>query len=260
MAYNITMALTLLYTIASVVIVSLVSLVGVITLLWNDKRLHKLLLILVSVSAGTLLGDSFLHLLPETVEAQGFTPLLSLLLLAGILVFFILEKGIHAHHYDVPSSQPVLHKPQKHHLGSLILLGDGLHNFMDGLAIAAAYLVNVPVGVATTIAVVLHEIPQEIADFGVLLYAGFSKKKALFYNFLSALTAVAGAIVGLILGSKVESSALYILPFTAGGFLYIACSSLIPELHKECGWKESIWQVMAFVAGIAIMVLLLLLE
>ena len=254
------MVLTSLYTIASVAIVSLVSLVGIITLLWGEKRLHKVLLILVGLSAGTLLGDTFLHLLPETVETQGFTPLVSLLLLVGILVFFILEKGIHAHHYDVPSSQPLVHKPQKHHLGSLILLGDGLHNFTDGLAIAAAYLISVPVGVATTLAVVLHEIPQEIADFGVLVYAGFSKGKALFYNFLSALTAVAGAVVGLLVGKSVESSALYILPFTAGGFVYVACSSLIPELHKECGWKESFWQIIAFVAGIGMMVILLLLE
>ena len=253
------MFLTSLYTLLSVVVVSLVSLVGVVTLLWSEKKIHKVLLVLVGLSAGTLLGDAFLHLLPETVQTQGFTLVVSLLVLTGILIFFILEKSIHAHHYDVPSSKHA-HKPKKHHLGSLILFGDGLHNFMDGLAIAAAYLISVPVGVATTLAVVLHEIPQEIADFGVLLYAGYSKGKALFYNFLSALTAIAGAIVGLVLGRSIESSALYILPFTAGGFVYIACSSLIPELHKECGWKESFWQIFAFVAGIGIMVALLLLE
>ena len=193
------------------------------------------------------------------MEEQGFILPVSLFVLAGILVFFILEKTIHAPHYDAPGER-VVHDQHKSHLSSLILFGDGLHNFMDGLAIAAAYLINVPVGLATTMAVILHEIPQEVADFGVLLYAGFSKKKALFYNFLSALTAVVGAIAGYLLGSNLDSFAFYILPFTAGGFIYIACSSLIPELHKECDWKESFWQIFAFVFGIALMVLLLLLE
>src|SRR3989338_8735101 len=248
-----------LYAILSVIIVSLVSLAGVITLLWGEKKIHKFLLVLVGLSAGTLLGDAFLHLLPETAETSGFTLIVSLLVLAGILVFFILEKSIHAHHFEAPSKQH-LHHPKKSHVGSLVLFGDGLHNFMDGLAIAAAYLINFEVGIATTLAVFLHEIPQEIADFGVLLYAGFSKGKALFYNFVSALAAVAGAVVGLIVGKNIESAALYILPFTAGGFIYIACASLIPELHKECGWKESLWQILAFVAGIGVMVVLLLLE
>ncbi len=246
-----------LYAIISVVVVSLFSLVGIFTLAINERRLHKILMVLVSLSAGTLLGDVFLHILPEVVEGHGFTVAVSLLVLTGVLIFFIIEKGIHAHHYEPSEAH---HLSQKAHVGSLILLGDGLHNFLDGLAIAGAYLISLPVGVATTIAVVLHEIPQEVADFGVLLYAGFSKGKAIWYNFLSALTAVAGAIVGLLIGSRVEAVAWYILPFTAGGFLYISCASLIPELHKECGWKESVGQILAFVAGIGIMVALLLLE
>lgn len=251
------MVLAPLYTIISVVIVSLVSMVGVLTLSLGQKKLHKMLLVLVSLSAGTLLGDAFIHILPEVVEEQGFTLVVSLLILVGVLIFFILEKSIHAHHYGTEEAHQASQKP---HLGSLILLGDGLHNFLDGLAIAGSYLISVPVGVATTIAVVMHEIPQEIADFGVLLYAGFSKAKALWYNFLSALAAVAGAAIGLLLGTRIESAVWFILPFTVGGFLYISCSSLIPELHKECGWKESLWQILAFIAGIAIMVALLLLE
>jgi|SRR3989344_100973 len=257
------MVLTSLYAIISVIIVSLISFVGIFTLAIGEKRLHKILMVLVGLSAGTLLGDAFLHILPEIAEKQSFTLTVSLLILGGVLIFFILEKSIHAHHYGAPKDNHISHKPaksKKAHLGSLIMLGDGLHNFLDGLAIAGSYLISLPVGIATTIAVVMHEIPQEVADFGVLLYSGFSKGKALWYNFLSALTAVLGTILGLLVGNRVESAAWYILPFTAGGFLYISCASLIPELHKECGWKESLWQILAFVAGIGIMVALLLLE
>src|SRR3989344_8773013 len=198
------MVLTSLYTIISVVVVSLV---GVLALSFGEKKLHKILLILVSLSAGTLMGGAFLHLLPEVVEEQGFTLAVSFSVLGGVLVFFLIEKWIHAHHCDImPHEQSHLHhEPHLHahkqHIGILTLFGDGLHNLLDGLVIAGAYLVSVPAGIATTPAVVLHEVPQEIADFGVLLYSGFSKWKALFYNFLSAATAILGAVIGLVLGA-----------------------------------------------------------
>ncbi len=260
------MVLTSLYAILSVIAVSMVSLVGIISLLLSEKKLHKILLILVSLSAGTLMGGAFLHLLPEAVEEQGFTLLVSFSALGGVLVFFLLEKGIHAHHCEtMPHQQsPLHHQPHMHlhkqHIGVLTLFGDGLHNLLDGLVIAGAYLVSVPTGIATTLAVVLHEVPQEIADFGVLLYSGFSKWKALFYNFLSAAMAIIGAVMGLVLGARSEAFVLFILPFAAGGFVYIAGSNLIPELHKECRWTESLWHVVAFVAGIALMWGILLLE
>lgn len=255
-----------IYAIVSVIIVSLVSLVGVLTLTFGERKLHKMLLILVSLSAGTLLGGAFLHLLPEVVEERGFTLAVSFSALGGVLVFFLLEKWVHAHHCEMlPHEHSHLHhEPHMHvhkqHIGVLTLFGDGLHNLLDGLVIAGAYLISIPTGIATTIAVVLHEVPQEIADFGVLLYSGFSKWKALFYNFLSAAAAIIGAVIGLILGAKSEEFVLFILPFAAGGFVYIAGSTLIPELHKECGWKESILHVLAFVVGIALMWGILLLE
>ncbi len=260
------MVLTFIYVIISVIIVSLVSIVGVLTLTLGEKKLHKILLTLVSLSAGTLLGGAFLHLLPEAVEEQGFTLLVSFSALGGVLVFFLIEKSIHAHHCETRSHQqsPLHHQPHMHlhkqHIGVLTLFGDGLHNLLDGLVIAGAYLADVSLGIATTIAVVLHEVPQEIADFGVLLYSGFSKWKALFYNFLSAATAILGAVIGLVLGAQSEVFIRFILPFAAGGFIYIAGSNLIPELHKECGWKESLWHVVAFVVGIALMWGILLLE
>lgn len=142
----------------------------------------------------------------------------------------------------------------------MVLVGDGVHNFVDGLLIAASYQVSVEVGVATTIAVVLHEIPQEIGNFGVLVHAGYRHTQALWYNFLSALTAVAGAALALMLGSVTEQFALWLLPFTAGGFIYIALSDLIPELQRDERAGQGVLQVVAIVAGVLSMVALLALE
>lgn len=247
------------YTLISVILVSLVSLIGVISLLLSKKKLSGILLFLVSLSAGTLFGGAFLHLLPEAVEKQGFSFTISLLVLLGILVFFILEKIVHWQHHCQPE-HPLTHEEKPHHLGMMNLVGDGLHNFIDGLVIAGSYLVSVPAGIATTIAVIIHEVPQELGDFGVLLYSGLSKIKALCYNFLSAAVAIIGAVVGIILGAEWEPFANLILPFAAGGFIYIAGTNLIPELHKECDWKKSIWHLLAFVLGIALMAAVTLLE
>ena len=246
------------YTILSVIIVSLVSFVGVLSLSFKDKFLKKMLLFLVSLSAGTLFGGAFLHLLPETIEESGFGLSVSLTILSGILVFFILEKFVHLHHHHtIPGKN--IKKRGTSHIGLMNLAADGMHNFLDGLIIAGSYLVSIPAGIATTIAVILHEVPQEIADFGVLLYSGFSKKKALLLNFLSAAVAIVGAIVGLSIGSGSEEFISYLLPFAAGGFIYIAGSNLIPELHKEYSLKDSLLHLFALVLGIGIMVSLLFL-
>ena len=252
------MITTVLLTILSVIVVSLVSLIGVVTLLWKKKNLDDFLLILVSLSAGTLFGGAFLHLLPEAVEREGFTLRISMLLLGGVLVFFLLEKFIHWRHchiHGIQSGKEMMEHRAHHpsHLAPLNVMGDALHNFVDGLVIAGSYFVSIPVGIATTIAVILHEIPQEFADFGVLLYSGLSKGKALLLNFLSAAVAIIGAIVGLVIGTQSETFASFILPFAAGGFVYIAGSNLIPELHKECGLKDSFWHFLVLVLGIALM-------
>ena len=155
---------------------------------------------------------------------------------------------------------PVDNKEHAHPFAYTNLVGDGLHNFIDGLIIGASYIVSVPVGIATTIAVVLHEIPQEIGDFGVLIHAGFSKGKALALNFLSAVAAILGAVVALWLSGAVEGLEMVLIPLAAGGFIYIAGSDLIPELHKENHIVRSILQVISFIAGIGVMLLLLLLE
>jgi zinc and cadmium transporter len=217
--------------------------------------LNKIVIFFVSFSAGALFGDAFIHLLPEAVEESGFGLETSLSLLAGIVLFFIVEKFIHWRHCHHATT-----KSHPHNFAYMNLIGDSVHNFIDGLIIGASYMVSVPVGVATTIAVVLHEIPQEIGDFGVLIHGGFSITKALMINFLTAVTAVLGTVVALALSEFVDGLTLYLVPFAAGSFIYIAGSDLIPELHKEIGWKKAALQLFTFLLGIVVMMSLLLLE
>ena len=243
-----------LYSLISVFVVSLISLIGVLTLSINVKKLRKFLIYMVSFSAGALLGDAFIHLLPEAVEQFGFGLNTSFYVLAGILVFFVSEKIVkwrHCHmHY---------HDDHVHSFAVMNLIGDGFHNFIDGLIIAASYLVSIPVGIASTLAVAFHEIPQEIGDFGVLLHGGYSKKKALFFNFLTALTAVLGAITALLIGNYFENITLFLIPFAAGGFVYIAGADLIPELHREVKVRKSFLQLLSILLGIFVMYSLLFL-
>lgn len=251
-----------MYTISSVVIVSLVSFVGIITLFFGKKKIDSLLLTLVNISAGTLLGGAFFHLIPEAVEESGvFSISISFLILIGISIFFLLDKLIHWKHSHSESSLIHTTKEHKPSVAYLNLLGDGIHNFLDGLIIAGSYLISIPTGIATTIAVIVHETPQEIADFGVLMYSGLSKTKALLFNFYSATTAIIGGIVGLVIGSHSETFMAIILPVASGAFIYIAGSNLIPEiLQKNFRLKTSLVQFLSFIFGIAIMYGLLFLE
>jgi zinc and cadmium transporter len=240
----------------SVAIVSLISLAGAVTVSMNVERLKAGLFILVSLAVGALLGDAFLHLIPEAFETTEDPTMLALAIVGGILGFFVIEKFLHWHHHQgIEDSEPAVHP-----VGRIILFSDGVHNFIDGLIVALAYTVSIEVGVATTIAVILHEIPQEIGDFGVLLHAGYSKAKALWFNFLSGLFAILGAGTAFVLGESAESLALILVPITAGGFIYIALSDLIPELHKTTSGRKSVVQFAGILAGIGAMFLLLGLE
>lgn len=242
-----------LLTIGSVVLVSLISLAGVFTLFWREEELKPFLFVLVSFSTGALFGDVFIHLFPEAV-VTGFTSDTAFWILSGILLFFILEKFIHWRHCHTPQEHRHIHP-----FAITNLIGDGIHNFIDGMIIAGSYLVSLPVGLATTLAVALHEIPQEIGDFGILLQGGFPKKKALWLNFISAATAILGAVIVLFLGANLSLTA-FLIPFAIGGFLYIAGADLIPELHKETNPTNSLIQLFGFLAGIFIMYLLTFLE
>ncbi len=238
--------------------VSLVSLVGLAALSLRQDLLRKALFLLISLAAGALLGDAFIHLLPEAFEHAD--PLLvSLLTLGGILSFFLLEKFLHWHHSHGDDEFSPEHA-RIHPVGNLVLVSDGVHNLIDGLAIGAAFMVSTEIGIATAVAIALHEIPQEIGDFGLLIHAGFSRAKALVMNFISALTAFAGLGIAFWLGATHETLVPLVAAFAAGNFIYIALADLVPELQKTTGGKRSALQVLAIVAGIGAMVLLLALE
>ncbi len=241
-----------LYTISSVIIVSLISLIGIAVIWINDEKMRKALIYLVAFSAGALFGGAFLHLLPEMVE-RGFKDYYTIYILLGIIIYFLLEKIICWRHCHVLPSDK-----HPHTLSFMILFGDALHNLMDGLIIGASYMASLNLGIATTIAVILHEIPQEIGDFGSLLYGGFSKSKALLFNFFSALTAILGALIVLII--KNDYIVDILIPITVGGFIYIAGSDLVPELHKELNIKKSSLHVLSLVSGIIAMYILMLIE
>ena len=241
------------YSILSVLAVSAISFSGLLALSLKEYILRKYVFVLVALATGALFGDAFIHLLPESFEELGNGALAGILAILGILLFFVLEKYLHWHHHNDDEAAV-------HHTGKMILLSDGLHNFIDGAIIAVSYLVSVEIGIATTLAVILHEIPQEIGDFGVLLHSGYSKKRALFLNFLSALLAVLGAIFALALNETVEQFIVWLLPIAAGGFIYIAGSDLVPELHKTKNLKASVAQFFAIILGVGLMILLLLAE
>jgi len=244
-----------IYSLVSVSLVSLISLVGVFTLGLKDEFLNKILIYLVSFSAGALLGGAFLHLIPAAVAEHGFHIETSLLILSGISFSFVMEKIIcwrHCHHTTTDN--------HPHPFAWMNLVGDFFHNFIDGIIIGVAYVVSIPVGIAATLAVALHEIPQEIGDFGVLIHGGFSKGKALLLNFAVSLSAVLGVVVALLMGHYAENLSHMVIPFAAGTFIYIGGSDLIPELHKHQGLVKGILQFITFMLGIGIMMLTLLLE
>ena len=243
------------YALISVLLISLVSLVGVFTLTFKPGRLKDMLIYMISFSAGALFGDAFIHLLPEAVKPAGFTLKISLYIMSGIAVSFIVEKVVHWRHCHLPTTA---HHP--HPFAYMNLFGDGVHNFIDGLIIGASYLVSIPVGIATTMAVLFHEIPQEIGDFGVLVHGGFSVKKAMLFNFLVSLTSFAGVILALLMGGFVDGITNFLVPFAAGGFIYIAGSDLIPELHKEVLISKSAKQLLVLALGVFVMYALLIVE
>ena len=244
-----------LYSFVSVCIVSLISLVGVLTFSVRRETLRSVLLYLVSFSAGALFGDSFIHLIPEAVEEGGFGLNISLFILLGIIFSFIMEKFLQWRHCHIPTSGE-----HPHPFAYMNLFGDAVHNFIDGLIIAGSYIVGPSLGVATTLAVVFHEIPQEIGDFGVLIYGGFKKSRALLFNFLSALTAILGAFTSLGLSLFMKDFILFLVPFAAGQFIYIAGSDLIPELQKEYEPSKSMLQLAVFILGTLMLLFLVLFE
>ncbi|MBT4935730.1 ZIP family metal transporter [Candidatus Woesearchaeota archaeon] len=231
----------------STFVISLMSFIGVFTLSFNEKLMRRVVLGLVALSAGALMGGAFLHLIPEAIEMTGNSVKGVLMyVLVGFVFFLFIEKVLHWRH---------CHKGHcdVHTFAHMSLFGDVVHNFIDGLIIAASFVANMGLGVVTTIAVALHEIPQEIGDFGVLLHGGYKKRKALFLNFVTGLTAIVGGIVGYFLSQSVESTLSFLLPFAAGGFIYIAASDLIPEIRNTDSIRRGLLYFIVFVVGLLMM-------
>jgi len=228
-------------------VVSLISLIGVVILSKKIKRENKILFVLIAFAAGAMLGNAFFHILPESLEE--ITPLnFSIIFLTGFISFFVIEKITHWRHCHDGHCEEHSTKT----VGYLNLIGDGFHNFLDGVLIAVSYLASFEIGLATTIAVASHEIPQELGDFSVLIFSGFSRAKAIFYNFLSALLAVIGALAGFFL-LKSTNYIPYVLPLVAGSLVYIATTDLVPELHKEWKVKYSILMLLSFIFGLFVL-------
>jgi len=230
----------------SVSLVSLISLVGVFFLGIKSKVLDQYLEVLISFASGSLLGGAFLHLLPETLESLGEAAFS--LVLVSFLFFFALEKFFYWRHCHQG-------KCEVHAFTYLNLIGDAIHNFLDGTIIAAAFLTSLSLGITTSLAVIFHEIPQEIGDFSILIYGGIEKKKALLFNFFSALTAVIGAVLVYFFSSRIINLTPYFLPLAAGNFLYLAATDIIPELHQKSksSSHNSIKQFLTLSAGVALM-------
>jgi len=237
--------MVLLWILGSAFAMSLIALVGAITLAFKEKTLKKILLFLVAFSAGSLIGGAFLHLIPETVEKTGASIDMFLWLIFGFSIFFLMEQFLQWHHcHKVPSEH-------KRPVTYLILISDALHNFIGGLAIASSFLVSVQTGIVTWLACAAHEIPQELGDFGILIHGGWKKKKALLFNFFSALTIIPGALMVYFLSGSIDTT--FLLPFAAGNFIYIASSDLIPEVKSKESLGEGLAYFFSFLVGIFLM-------
>jgi zinc and cadmium transporter len=239
---------TLAWVLVSTALISLTAWVGVLTLYLSEDRLEDVLLLLVALAAGALIGGAFLHLLPRAIAEAGTTDTVPLFLwlLAGFCTFYVLEAFIGWHHHHAATHE---HEPVTY----LVLLSDALHNFIDGLVIAGSFLVSVPVGLVTTLAIALHEVPQEIGDYGVLVHGGFDRRRALVLNYLTQVTVVLGGAVGIATAGLIDGLPAALLPFAAGNFLYIASSDLVPEIKRADSQRRSLVHFTVFLCGIVLM-------
>jgi zinc and cadmium transporter len=228
------------------VVISAISLIGIITLFLNDKTLKSLLLLFVGLSAGALIGGAFLHILPEALNKTQNAGTIFAYVIAGFTFFFLIEHGMHWRHCHNAQCEV-------HSFAYMNLVGDAIHNFIDGIIMGVSFAVSIQFGIATSIAILMHEIPQEIGDFGVLVYGGFSKKKALLLNFMTAVVCVLGTIMGFIFTDKIVWLPGVVLPVAAGGFIYIAACDLIPEIHRQPDIRKAVVSIVMFLVGVGLM-------
>ncbi len=235
---------TFLWILLSGLLMAAIALVGSVTLILEERTLKRLLLPLVALAAGTLLGGAFFHMIPAAVAQMGNGLPVYAWIVVGFVTFFVLEQFLHWHHCHRAVSE---HRP----LTYLILVADAVHNFVGGLAVAGAFLIDIRVGVTAWIAAAAHEVPQELGDFGILVHGGWSKRRALFYNFLSALTFLAGGLVAY--SASFALNVDFLVPFAAGNFVYIAAADLIPEVKHSASAKENLVHFLALLLGLVLL-------
>jgi zinc and cadmium transporter len=226
------------------VAMSAIAMVGSVTLVLSEETLNRLIIPLVALAAGSLLGGAFLHMLPNAIDALGNSLAVWIWFLGGFTGFFVLEQCLHWHHcHRAPSK----HRP----LGHLILIADGLHNFIGGLSVAGAFFIDHRTGLIAWVAAAAHEVPQELGDFGILVNSGWSRRTALAYNVVSASTFLAGGLVAYTLSGTVE--VVFLVPFAAGNFAYIGATDLLPELTTETALTGKVAGLIGFVIGLGVL-------
>jgi len=239
---------TLAWIVGSSLVMSAIALVGSVTLFLKEETLQRILLPLVAFAAGSLIGGAFFHMIPAGITRSGNTTSFYVWILAGFSVFFALEQLLHWHHCHRASANC------KRPLTYLILIGDALHNFIGGLAIASTFIVDIRLGIMAWLAAAAHEIPQELGDFGVLIHGGWEKRKALIFNMLSALTFLAGGLLTYVVSFNFDVS--FLIPFAAGNFIYIGASDLIPEVKEHENLRVNIKNYLAFISGLVLMLVI----
>jgi zinc and cadmium transporter len=235
----------LIYSILAGLAIAFASLIFVVILYWKEKILNDILLLLVSLSAGAMIGGGFLHLLPEAVEG-GQVESVFLFVIIGFIIFYITEKVLHC-------QQSYKNGEDAHTFHYMTIIGSAIHIFIDGIIIAASFVISTRIGVITFLMVISHEIPKKVGEFAVLVYGGFKKKKALIINFVSSLPIIIGGIVGFIISMSAELATSILLPIAAGGFIYIGAADLLPEVRKDGDIRQSILVFEFFILGILIM-------
>jgi zinc and cadmium transporter len=238
----------LAWIITSSLLMSAIALVGSVTLVLQEATLQRIILPLVAFSAGSLIGGAFFHMIPAGLTTYGFSNSFFIWILTGFSIFFALEQFLHWHHCHRATMS--CRKP----LTYLILIGDGLHNFIGGLAIAGTFLVDIRLGIMSWLAAAAHEVPQELGDFGVLIHGGWKKKKALMFNVLSALTFLLGGLITYVTAFTIDVS--FLIPFAAGNFLYIGAADLIPEVKEHNLLSVNVGNFLAFITGLGLMLLI----
>jgi zinc and cadmium transporter len=240
--------MTLLWIVVSTILISLISLIGIVTTLRSD--IQRLTFYFISFASGTMLGGAFLDLLPEALESGEPVKRVLGKIAAGVVLFFLFEKLLiwrHCHLHQYPDDH---HRPTA---ANMVLAGDAVHNLIDGMIVANAYMTNLSLGFTVTVAIIFHEIPQELGDFGVLVHGGYPVRKALAANLATGLTALLGAVLTYFFVGAMPFLKLFLLPMTAGGFLYIALADLIPQLHVQVAARQTVGQIILFALGFGMM-------